>query len=136
MALALLLALQLGQLTTAASVGLDRGSVVAQEAAVSAASVGRGSVAGANASIALGARRFPIDRETAITVSSSTHKLPPAPLYLRISRRDTKSGCYAGRSMSPGDEGYACYANWALHLPPIGDNYVSRRTAQLCSSQC
>ena len=98
----LLLGLQLGlhQLTTSASLGL-----------------GRGSVAGANASIALGARRFPVDKETSITVWSA-RKLPPAPLYLRISRRDTESGCYSGRSLSPGDASHWRDCHFADALYP------------------
>jgi hypothetical protein len=58
----------------------------------------------------------------------SAKKLPAPPPFLRISRRDTKGGCYAGRSMSPGDAGFACYADWALHLPPIGDNFKKNQT--------
>jgi len=75
----------------------------------------------ATATIKLDRARYPIDRPSPVAVSAAA-PLPPPPLFLTL-RRDAKGGCFKGRSTSPGDAGFNCYANWAFRLPPIGDNF-------------
>ena len=75
----------------------------------------------ATTTIKLDRARYPIDRPSPVAVSAAA-PLPPPPLFLTL-RRDAKGGCFKGRSTSPGDAGFNCYANWAFRLPPIGDNF-------------
>ena len=79
-----------------------------------------------NVAISLDRSRYPIDLATAFVVSPR----PPlhAPLFLTLRRTQGGSHCFPGRSNSPGDAGFKCYANWALRLPPIGDNFKKNQT--------
>ena len=79
-----------------------------------------------NATVHLSKKRSPIDKTTAISVTSSA-ALPALPLFLTL-RRAHGTGCFPGRSTSPGSDGFNCYASWGLKLPPIGDNYKKNQT--------
>ena len=76
-------------------------------------------------------RRYPLDLATAVHVAVSPGEPQlPSPMLLALSRVGVKGQCYRGgaRSTAPGDDGVNCYANYALRLPPKGDNFKKNQS--------
>ena len=85
-------------------------------------------VASGNATIRLDRARYPMDIAAPFSVTvADGAALPPPPLFVTL-RRAKGSGCFVGRSPSPGGAGFNCYASYALRLPPIGDNFKKNQT--------